>query len=724
MNRRCKFCAGLSISHLVELAEKEFVSRNFPKEAYYRHHESFSDLERSASGGCDLCQLILDCFKGAEHEYTWPREWKGSDSDLDTSMYAAAKALDVSDVKISIEADQCFSGDKIEHVRVFDTLVVQVGIDEESHRDPEGDAEYDDSLQALPALLLTLRVPRDKVTLVRGFQIGRIQVEASLGSEVYFELAKNWLERCRTNHSACNSNEPPELPTRVIDVGLAKDSTNLRILSSQGLRAEYLALSHCWGGRITPVLTTETLAVFKEALPYAELSPNFQDAITIARRLGFRYLWIDSLCIIQDSRADWEHESGRMAAVYGDATLTISAMASSASNVGILTPRPSSESVPMPTTLPLFLGNDRPEVVMVERADPEEESLDTLYHKGPLSGRGWTLQESILSRRHLYFGARQIYWKCPDSLQSADGICARFKAPDKEYKAISHVMHAKHAQQEKDDMLDKSALLREYYELVQDYSRRRLTQESDKLPAFSCLARRFQDALAAQYVAGLWSTDLERGLLWKQEVRFCRHVTSYRAPSWSWAVTDALIVFDQGGPFPPSSLKMKILEYNVVPRNDEEPFGEIQSGYLVVEGVTTVLIRSLQEGNLLALNTAVGGADFDEPARDQTINGDSSGSLYMFWTTDDYGDSYHIAAHNKPSGERLSQFKLEAFSEEQYTLFLVYADDMTEGPAECLILRQVTNQADNTFERVGRANFWDPPMGWLMSWERRTLTLV
>jgi hypothetical protein len=160
MAERCKFCSGLSISHLIELAETELMSRRFPQTAYYRHHESFSEFERSSYEGCDLCEMILDCFKGAEHEYMWPREWKSSDRDLGTSMYAAAKELDVSDVKLSIEADQCFNGDTIDHVRVFDTLIVQVGPDDEYPRDPEADEDSEDMIQPIPPLLLTLRVPR------------------------------------------------------------------------------------------------------------------------------------------------------------------------------------------------------------------------------------------------------------------------------------------------------------------------------------------------------------------------------------------------------------------------------------------------------------------------------------------------------------------------------------------------------------------------------------
>lgn len=129
-------------------------------------------------------------------------------------------------------------------------------------------------------------------------------METSLGSDVYFDLAKDWLKQCRLDHPGCNPKDHPELPSRVIDVGISSGPLHLRLMCGQVLRADYVALSHCWGGIITPVLTTKTLAMFKESLPYADLPANFQDAVTITRRLGLRYLWIDSLCILQDSGED------------------------------------------------------------------------------------------------------------------------------------------------------------------------------------------------------------------------------------------------------------------------------------------------------------------------------------------------------------------------------------------------------------------------------------
>lgn len=83
------------------------------------------------------------------------------------------------------------------------------------------------------------------------------------------------------------------------------------------MAAQYIAPSHCWGGSISPILTTGTLKQFQEFLPFDDLPANFRDAIIITRKLGIRYLWIDSLCILQnpnpgsedhDSKRDWQKE--------------------------------------------------------------------------------------------------------------------------------------------------------------------------------------------------------------------------------------------------------------------------------------------------------------------------------------------------------------------------------------------------------------------------------
>ena len=295
--------------------------------------------------------------------------------------------------------------------------------------------------------------------------------------------------------------------------------------------------------RSPPLLTTATLSAFEISLPYAALPANFRDAITITRELGIRYLWIDSLCILQDSKQDWEQESKEMGHVYRDSTLTISAMASSGSSVGILRPDPSPLPMPRPTILKVLSDNGDFVEIKVERKPFGEEDLALLDMRGPLSSRGWTLQESVLSPRHLFYGKRQIYWRCPAGFQSADGLPPGRKSPPYVFDDIASVLFSDILNQPPKEVPDVSVLLRDYYDLVQTYSHRKLTFASDKLPAFSGLAQRLHPTLGGDYLAGIWSSDIRCGLLWHSEVNYCEHVKPYRAPSWSWAVTDGMVIF-------------------------------------------------------------------------------------------------------------------------------------------------------------------------------------
>ncbi|KAK3353762.1 heterokaryon incompatibility protein-domain-containing protein [Lasiosphaeria hispida] len=728
MAQKCRFCAGLTISHLIELAKEEFTGHTFPDNAYYQHHACFADLEQSAEDGCGLCQLILDCFKGAEREdYEWPRTWAGAEADNDWSMYSAAKEMDMSDVKIAIDASQTFGADPLELVSVFDTILVQVGMSQDAPADPDDEDVWSDRF---PTLRLTLSRPACGELRIDGFQVGRVQVDQGVASQYSRDTARAWLEECRSSHPDCLSNGLPELPTRVVDVGTGSNPQTPRVLyTNRGLRANYIALSHCWGGGIAHPLTTKSLEQFRTALPYDDLPASFRDAISISRELGIRYLWIDSLCIIQDSKEDWENESMTMAAVYGNSTLTISAIAASGSNVGILVPGPP-PPIPTPSSLRVYPGADALEEVRVERQDLEEENLSLLFMRGPLSVRGWTLQESILSPRHLFYGVRQIYWKCPSHYRSADGTCARFNAPQTSYDNISRVLYAERFRHQiSNDLADRESLLLEYYDLVEEYSNRNLTFASDKLPAFSGLAHRLHSLLGGEYLAGLWSSDVKRGLLWFTDRRFCRHVKDYRSPSWSWAATDDAILFNaRVASYLPSSAEMKLSDYRVVPRSGGELFGEIESGYLVVEGLMLRLFRSMQvHGALVGDDSDAGNVFWDAPDRGDVP--DDSGYKNIIQVTD--GTSAYLLSLSLPLPRREAELQIDrtAISEDLYFLFLVHADDNdtqddSVSSAKCIVIRPVANGIENTFERVGRATIFELSSGWRAPWENRVLTLL
>lgn len=150
----------------------------------------------------------------------------------------------------------------------------------------------------------------------------------------YLSQAKGWVRDCRETHDRCKESLSSTLPTRVLDVSLDPDFVFLR-QSAKTEKGSYIALSHVWGGMVPIRTTAKTMLPFEDGIRLEDLPQTFRDAVFMTRYLECRYLWIDSLCIIQDSREDWETEAGRMAQVYGNALVTLAAVNSANSSGGL-----------------------------------------------------------------------------------------------------------------------------------------------------------------------------------------------------------------------------------------------------------------------------------------------------------------------------------------------------------------------------------------------------
>lgn len=142
---------------------------------------------------------------------------------------------------------------------------------------------------------------------------------------------RTWLDRCSSEHSMWTNTTPRAMPTRVIKIVGPED---VRLHKSGHQKARYVCLSHCWGNGPVIKTTKQNLSSFRLPIPWQELSRTFRDAIDFAYRLGFIYIWIDSLCIVQDSAEDWRHEGGRMDSIYANASLTLAATRSMDSTQG------------------------------------------------------------------------------------------------------------------------------------------------------------------------------------------------------------------------------------------------------------------------------------------------------------------------------------------------------------------------------------------------------
>ncbi|KAM3068464.1 hypothetical protein ACMFMG_009606 [Clarireedia jacksonii] len=728
MAQRCSHCASISFKHLIQLARTEFSSHTFPRQAFQRHHASFRELDASADAGCDLCRLIIECFKSTSYSGLERIDIVPTGQALETnSMYWVAMELDESDVKIAIDSSHLYNCEPIEKVSIFDLLLVQLG-----PMPPLDEVGSDEEF--FPELRLTLNVARgiDSPCLLDGYHIGRLDVDSDLGSVTNYEIVRHWLSECRNLHHDCLKTTLPQLPTRVIDVQL----NQTRIIHSEDTKAEYVALSHCWGGRIDSVLTAETQQQYQRELPFHSLPANFQDAITITRELGVQYLWIDSLCIQQDSKSDWEKESKKMGTVYRDALVTVYAMSSSRSTDGILRSAPVTTQTPQPVVMNVSLDNGLEIAVRIGYYDPNEETLNGLGIKAPLALRGWTLQEALLSPRHLYYGRHQIYWKCPQGYQALDGMPSGFRYPEENMlERLSSFLYL--------DILQnpwplnnevKADILHGYYWMIREYSSRSLTYDSDKLPAISGLVQRLHGVLGGDYIAGLWSGDLVSQLCWYKESLSCKHVEQYRAPSWSWAITNDPVIIDE--PLLPCLITLEILEYEVVPCNERNPYGEIQSAHILVNGLTIPILRSRQVFDGSDLPAALGFCDYDEP---EVLDGTEINRGYttpVFSATNirlgvEAKCLLTIGMTVRPSPDLQLPADVDdnRISDQDYIALLVSAAENTIGEdctIKCLVLKESKinpNRVPSEYERVGLISL-TCSANLVRDWKRQVIKLV
>ena len=224
-----------------------------------------------------------------------------------------------------------------------------------------------------------------------------------VGSEDCFRLANQWLEECYTSHVAQGTCPPPRdhpfVPSRLVETRFEGNTFQPRVVEpSKNERIRWACLSYCWGDHQPTVTTNATLLQHKSGFSFEGLPKTFQDAITVTHQLGLRFLWIDSLCIIQDDPEDVANEISKMPDIYKHAYVTISASVASGCRDGFLQDRPWQQPVAIPC---------RCEGGMMGTAFFTDQSTDgSLYD--PVHFRAWTLQERILSPRFLDYSSMHL----------------------------------------------------------------------------------------------------------------------------------------------------------------------------------------------------------------------------------------------------------------------------------------------------------------------------
>ncbi|KAG4436101.1 hypothetical protein IFR05_008421 [Cadophora sp. M221] len=390
---------------------------------------------------------------------------------------------------------------------------------------------------------------------------------------------KMLLGDCYTYHNYCPKPGISTLPSRVIDIGQEEKSLVRLHVTQTHEKAEYLALSYIWGGPQEIATTIATLPEWKHGIPVDTLPLTLQDAITVTRQLGFRYLWVDALCIIQDDAADKAAEINRMGTIYKNSTLTIAAASTRSVQESFLSPKP----IPAAWSVPYLLPNG---------------TFGNLWMKAhtsnlvssPLDTRAWALQESLLSPRVLWYGPVGLKWKCQTT---------EFRDVHETLAPYGMYLKRKHTRlpssvfgiAEPDSTLDfrsrqQSAI---WKNVVEDYSGRDLTFPEDRLPALAGIASELQKLWRDDYLAGMWRSCIVKHLAWRgkdedvspsaeDDLSTLHLPLEYQSPGWSWisyrGEVDILDVFDEHA---------QLMGCSVTLVDSTAPISRVRNGTLVLK---------------------------------------------------------------------------------------------------------------------------------------------
>lgn len=359
-------------------------------------------------------------------------------------------------------------------------------------------------------------------------------------SASHLDLIRQWRNDCVNTHELCRqTTRNGLLPTRVLEIKLGKDGTHdvTLIKNSGALRGDYACLSYCWGDELKGRTTTKNIATFEEKVDLKEIPHTVADAITLCGKLGFQYLWVDRLCIIQDDEGDWSREASRMSQVYSNSALTITtpicgtASESFEANRRLGSPCTWNQS----TRFSLPSGNKgQRQLIAIGRSMTRqqgpcflEESWKQFTDKeSPKSDiwitRAWTFQEWLLSPRVLHIHEWTI-WDCFKA--SGNEVYRRSLGPNQ--------------------MPRQSWDSRFSWEhIVEEYSKRQISFAKDRLPALAGLAARHAERTKHTYLAGMWLEDMPYSLLWRLRLfGFDPDMPKPKdsgcgganIPSWSWA---------------------------------------------------------------------------------------------------------------------------------------------------------------------------------------------
>jgi hypothetical protein len=367
----------------------------------------------------------------------------------------------------------------------------------------------------------------------------------STGDDVTFTLAKAWLHECNYRHQHSATARPHQTLAIIRLLYLHRSNTEVAArLVNYVEDKDYVALSHSWGDqRHVPRLLKATKSIMKEGINLSEYPRTFLDAIEVTLRLGYEYLWIDSLCIIQDSEDDWNIQSSVMSQIYQASALTIAALKSSDSRGGCFTSNRN----------PLALRSLSVKELGFRLEPLDKSQLGQLEvdasgpFASPLHTRAWVVQERLSAPRTLYYGSLGIYWECQKQIRSECHAEEYSTIRNRTKKHLREALIATAGEQrapcKRSDAPGQRSFQDHWYEFLKLYTPCLLTYSKDKLMAIKSMIRDIERSGCGPNTKGLWKENLAGELLWHVAKIEGSAYGAYEPrgrlenglPSWTWA---------------------------------------------------------------------------------------------------------------------------------------------------------------------------------------------
>ena len=348
-----------------------------------------------------------------------------------------------------------------------------------------------------------------------------------------FEMVKEWILECNRSHDQCRTTDVDDeepINMKVIEVDM------LHLIQAPK-KCRYVVLSYTWGGvkmnMMDPVWNNKT-GVLDLKPAFDKLPKTIRDAIDVVQGLGERYLWIDAVCINQQSNSDKNEQVAQMDRIYSSSILTIVAAAGSNANAGLPGLQESSR---IPFQLTEKVGS-----YILRTALPSNHRIG-IIDSAPWNQRGWTYQERLLSRRCLIFTFHQVYFQCRSGIRSEDTAQMKLQVPATTKGQISWLSPPKL------ERIRKFLSLSPFAEFLLEYTTRKFSYQSDVLKASMAVLKLFSYIYQSPILWGLPERAFERALLWDYDYSYrtpapARLQRRKEFPSWSWASWPGQVVYN------------------------------------------------------------------------------------------------------------------------------------------------------------------------------------